>query len=222
MAHLLQIEGLTYGYGIPLQSNLNVTLSRGEVLIVRGPNGSGKTTLIRTILSEKSDYRGKISSSVLRSRIAYLPQIENTEVHLPFTLEDILQTTGPSPLDWGWIESVGLLRKVDGQKLRNTASGGERKRTLLTRALLQNPKLLILDEPLNHLDTLSQTLILKALKLFLEEASHDEDRAIILVSHGNPELWSSFGDRVRFLDLGPKLQTSPTTGTNPKDLEVYN
>ncbi len=80
------------------------------------------------------------------------------------------------------VESFGLLKRKQLGLAWNTSSGGERQRTLMTRALLQDPRLLILDEPFNHMDAASQTQILETLGTFLKKQT-DHPRAAVLVSH---------------------------------------
>jgi len=80
------------------------------------------------------------------------------------------------------ILKIGLLDAPHLGLAWNTASGGERKRTLLTRTLLQGPELLLLDEPMNHLDYASQERVKHALSAFLADHKN-KTRGIVLVSH---------------------------------------
>ena len=127
-----------------------------------------------------SPHRGTIRRELPLESVAYIPQLENTEVHLPLTLRDVLAIS-QKHLDWAKALSFGLLNKEHLNRAWNTASGGERKRTLLTRALLQNPAILILDEPFNHLDEKSRDAMAQAMVNFLIPT--DSPRAIIMVSH---------------------------------------
>jgi ABC-type Mn2+/Zn2+ transport system ATPase subunit len=181
---LLEAIRLTYAApgGRVLGENLSFALDAGELLVLSGPNGSGKSTLLSLILGEFGPVSGRLLNHVPRARTAVIPQLQNIEFHLPVTLRDVLEVSRPHSLSEEAVESFGLLRREQLDLAWNTSSGGERQRTLMTRALLQDPHLLILDEPFNHLDTISQTNILEAIAAFLKKQS-DHMRAAVLVSH---------------------------------------
>lgn len=179
---LLSVSNLAYGYpGKTLGSGIHFELESGQLCLIGGPNGAGKSTLLKVLLGRLPARAGNIETSLRRTQVAYIPQIENTEIHLPMTLGDVLTVSGGEAPTPARISEIGLLTENHLTLAWNTASGGERKRTLLTRALLRNPKLLILDEPMNHLDETSRFIVISALKKFVTEA---DGRAIILVSHG--------------------------------------
>lgn len=153
-------------YGTPdgrrLAENLSFEVPAGHLGLVRGPNGCGKSTLLRVLLGLHPIVSGRVS---VDGRTAFLPQLENSELHLPFRLGDLASAGAlldPSQLSLGW----------------NTASGGERKRALLTRALAKNPKVLLLDEPMNHLDEKSRIAVLDVLRHTL-----DAGAAAVMVCH---------------------------------------
>jgi ABC-type Mn2+/Zn2+ transport system ATPase subunit len=181
---LLEAILLTYGApgGRVLGKDLNFSLEAGQLLVLSGPNGSGKSTLLSIILGEHQALAGRFLNHVSRARTAVIPQLQNIEFHLPVTLRDVLEVSRPKGLDESAVESFGLLKREQLGLAWNTSSGGERQRTLMTRALLQDPQLLILDEPFNHLDALSQTKILETLAAFLKKQT-DHPRAAVLVSH---------------------------------------
>lgn len=178
---LLSIRDLSFETprGVPLGRNLTFDLREGEVCLISGPNGSGKSTLLKVLLGLLPAKAGERSLSIPESQIHYLPQLENMEFHLPLTLGDVLDVAGNPP--WSAIESLRLLEKRHAGLAWNTASGGERKRTLLTRALLTHPKLLVLDEPMNHLDGESRKAVIASLERFVSEPTKG---GIVLVSHG--------------------------------------
>lgn len=184
MAGLVEAVSLTYAApgGRVLGRDLNFSLLPGELLVLSGPNGSGKSTLLSILLGDLRPLSGQLATRVLRSRLAVIPQLQNIEFHLPVTLRDVLEVSRPLGLDESAVEAIGLLKKEQLDLAWNTSSGGERQRTLMTRALLQDPQLLILDEPFNHLDTASQTKILETLAAFLHKQT-DHPRAAVLVSH---------------------------------------
>ncbi|MCB0417179.1 MAG: ATP-binding cassette domain-containing protein [Bdellovibrionales bacterium] len=176
-------EGKLLGKGISFQ------LNQGETLLVEGPNGAGKSTLLKVLVGQHRPLKGTLTHHLPTSQIAYIPQLQNTEFHLPLCLGDLLPTSDLAAIaDWGLLEASQL------SLAWNTASGGERKRALLTRALLQKCTTLILDEPFNHLDRESKVQIQRALSRFISSG----DKALIVVSHEVPNDWQ----RLKRLVLG--------------------
>lgn len=177
---LLSAADLAYGWGngAPFAQGIGFDLKAGEVLVIHGPNGSGKSTLLKVLLGQHPK-KGRVELGVAREKLAILPQLQNLHFHLPVTLGDVLEISVPGVFDERKALDCGLLEKRHLSLAWNTASGGERKRTLLTRLLLQNPRLLFLDEPLNHLDQESKLLVLKAMRDFLRQG----ERALVWISH---------------------------------------
>ena len=177
------IEGRALAYSTPdgrmLQKGLNFSIRGGQLFLIRGANGSGKSTLLKVLLKEWPVDRGTLQLDFDDRSLQYIPQLENTEIHFPLTLKDVLKISIPK-VDDDDVEELGLVRRSQLQSGWNTASGGERKRVLLTRALLSNPKVLVLDEPMNHLDKASRSAMIHAMGRFLKE---DSRRSIIMVCH---------------------------------------
>lgn len=165
--------------GRALQSNLNFEVKHGQLFLIRGANGSGKSTLLKVLLKEWRLDNGALHISPEPEQIHYIPQLENTEVHLPLTLKDVLRFSLPH-FDPESLQPLGLLAQDQLAHGWNSASGGERKRVLLLRALLSKPQLLILDEPMNHLDKFSRAAMIRAMHDFLRDANH---RCIVMVCH---------------------------------------
>jgi len=187
--------------GLELHRGLSFKLMPGHILLITGENGSGKTTLLRLILGQQSPTHGQLFCRVNPSQIAYLPQLQNIQFHLPATLGDILNISRPSNASLQETLSLKLLTEHHLKMPWNTASGGERQRLLMTRALLAAPKLLILDEPLNHLDLKSKKQLAQAFKDFLE--TPNQERGIVLVSHVTPDELESLSIPVTRLKLEP-------------------
>ena len=179
---IFQADNLAYGTpdGRILQEKLNFSVSQGQLLLITGGNGCGKSTLLKILLGKLSPMRGSIHTGFSFKSVAYIPQLENTEIHLPLTLRDVLSISQPR-FDWKEALSFGLLNEAHLDHAWNTASGGERKRTLLTRALMKKPSILVLDEPFNHLDEKSRESMAAAMVEFL--FPENCNRAIIMVSH---------------------------------------
>ena len=167
---LVEAQDLSFGFGSrTLVSGLSFTLNAQELLLVSGPNGVGKSSLLQVILgfAPAKISAGKLNLAVASNEIAWIPQMENPEFHLPLTLRDVLDISVPGRLDESAVLELGLLRREHLRHSWNQASGGERKRTLITRALLHHPRLLLLDEPLNHLDLESRAIVTQGLSRYL-------------------------------------------------------
>lgn len=179
---LLTAESLSFGFGQRrLVDNLSFKLAPQELLLVSGPNGAGKSSLLQVVLGfpPAQVFSGKLELLVTSSEIAWIPQMENPEFHLPLTLRDVLDISVNRRLELKEVLDFGLLREEHLKHSWNQASGGERKRTLITRALLHHPRLLLLDEPLNHLDVESRTVVTQGLSKYLASGRG----AAIVVSH---------------------------------------
>ncbi|MBY0371942.1 ATP-binding cassette domain-containing protein [bacterium] len=200
---MLETYQLTYGTptGRILQKDLTLSIYSGQLLLITGSNGCGKSTLLRTILGENTHYWGHVSINVPNSRKVYLPQLENTEIHLPLTLLDVLTISQSRKLSEESVLRFGLLKEEHLGIAWNSASGGERKRTLLTRALMQNPSMMIFDEPMNHLDRKSRAAMISVMASFLKE---QPDRSIVMVCHQGlkPEERTLFDVTTLDLDRG--------------------
>lgn len=174
-----------------LASGLNFQIGAREILLITGPNGSGKSCLLQVILHNAVPEQGSVN--ILTDHFFYLPQLMNPQTHMPLTIRDIIWMYLGSSATQSKILATGLLDKEHMPLSWNTASGGERKRTLLTVALLQNPDLIILDEPFHHLDTESFEVVGHALQKFLEHGAlvlvvHEKDRINRFQAHIGAEV----------------------------------
>lgn len=188
---MLLLDNLTYGtpHGKILARDVQLKMQAGELLFITGANGAGKSTLLRVLVGQMPAVSGAFRWDVSRKEIAYLPQLQQAAFHIPMTLWDVLRISHKGSLKEGAVLRWGLLEKEQLRLAWNTASGGEKKRTLLTRALLHNPRVLILDEPLNHLDRKSREQVSQVLDDFM---SMDGKRSIVLVSHDLPDFSGRF------------------------------
>ncbi len=182
-APLLEVRSLSYGHFAhkPLGRNLSFTLENDSILYIEGPNGSGKSSLLRVLLGQRAPLGGTVFWGIEKKRISYIPQLQNTDFHLPVTLADLLRVSYPGHWENSKALKWGLLSETQLDLAWNSASGGERKRTLLTRALLNDSAVLVLDEPMNHLDQESRQLIQSALQncsASMIVVSHDEQETL--------------------------------------------
>lgn len=175
-AVMLKVQGLSYGTvdERPLIRDLSLTVRQGQIVTVTGPNGIGKSTLLKILTAEHPRTAGSIDFHVPRSEVIYLSQLHNREFHVPLTLRDVLRFARSRHE-----EQPGLLTADQLPRLWNTASGGERQKTLLTKALQDQGRLLLLDEPMNHLDVQGRQVLRQA----LEQYVFDQRRAVLMICH---------------------------------------
>lgn len=150
----------------------------GEIVTVVGPNGSGKTTLLRAIIGALQPTAGRITRRP-GLRIGYVPQTLSIDATLPLTAGRFLSL----PRRRSVRETAEALQQagVDGLADRPMAalSGGQFRRVLLARALLDDPQLLILDEPTTGLDQPGSAALYRR----IEQVRRDRGCAVLLVSH---------------------------------------
>jgi zinc transport system ATP-binding protein len=192
MEPLIKIENLTVGYDkTPVLKNVNLEIFEKDFIGVIGPNGGGKTTLLKAVLGLLKPSRGKISfrSDIngRRKPIGYLPQVRHIDRKFPITVYDVVRS-GSLMVSQNKISSSELKEKIDLllndtgiSSIRNKAigelSGGQMQRVFLCRALISNPKVLILDEPDTFVDNRFEG------ELYNRLSHLNKEMAIILVSH---------------------------------------
>jgi ABC-type Mn2+/Zn2+ transport system ATPase subunit len=158
---LVAVRELAVGYGgLPVLSEVSFEVHPGDRIGVLGPNGGGKTTLFRALLGELSPLRGGIE---LSARAAIVAQTERSRLDFPVTTLDVALMGTVARIPWyrrpGRIQraqAMEALAAVGMQELADRTfgdlSGGQRQRVLIARALVQDAKLLLLDEPFTGLD----------------------------------------------------------------------
>ena len=175
---LFECNDLSVGYGRPLTSEINLSISSREILFIKGKNGSGKSTFIKTILGKNKALAGNYKWHLNSESISYLPQITNPTSHFSFTINEILDLYNISRTF-----RDKLPKGLEGKKWID-ASGGEKQKVMLLTRLSDETKVLILDEPFNHLD---QESIDSFVDLLVNIVSENK-LSIILVSHLEIEL----------------------------------
>jgi zinc/manganese transport system ATP-binding protein len=210
--------------GRTVLSGVELTVGRGEFLAVLGPNGAGKSTLMRAILGLVPLAGGRASvlgqaPTQARSRVGYLPQRQGFDRSLRIRGIDLV-TLGLDGTRWGvpvaLTPSARVRRRAERRRIEEVIafvgatdyadraiselSGGEQQRLLIAQALVRNPEVLILDEPLDGLDIPNQA----AVAALLRRISTAEGVTVLLVAHDvNPLL--GYLDRVLYLAAGRAL-----------------
>ncbi len=193
----VSVEGLNvYLNGCIVLKNLNINFEKGKVYGILGPNGAGKSTFIKSLARLLETFQGKIiflgndlrkyslkSLSKLRGYLAQREPLVDDLTVLETVLFGRIPYTGflKDDLDMEFI--TGLMERLHIRHLAkrklSEISGGELQRVLLARALAQRPQVLLLDEPINHLDPKNQVEILN----FLQSATKDTGLMTVLVLH---------------------------------------
>lgn len=192
MSFLLKMQSVSASYGGNMVlKDVSLNVSENDFIGVIGPNGGGKTTLLRLILGLMKPQGGHIifnSSLLTPSSIGYLPQLTTGDINFPVTVTDVILSglmirkkviSGMSADDrkkaLSVIGELGL--KGMASSSLNELSGGQLQKVFLGRAIIGDPKLLLLDEPGNFVDaTFENDLYEKLLQL-------NRRMAILMVSH---------------------------------------
>lgn len=179
MSPLVTLENISVSFARqPVLSSISLKLMPGRILTLLGPNGAGKSTLVRVVLGLLSPTSGSVEHSA-GLRIGYVPQKLHIDPTLPLTVERFMRLTrGTRAADvLPALKRVqaGHLLKSPLQKL----SGGETQRVLLARALLNQPQLLVLDEPTQGVDVNGQV----ALYDLIDQLRHELNCGVLMVSH---------------------------------------
>ncbi|MDX2158199.1 MAG: metal ABC transporter ATP-binding protein, partial [Hyphomicrobiaceae bacterium] len=164
--------------GRVILSDIDIDIRPGEILTVIGPNGSGKTTLVRTLLSLEKPDTGSLRRSP-RLVIGYVPQRFDIDRALPMTVERFLSLGGRKrgATIAQVMGEVGAAQVTASQL--SEISGGELQRVLLARALLNDPTLLVLDEPVRGVDYVGEAELYNLIGKLRDTRS----LSVLLVSH---------------------------------------
>jgi len=181
---LLNVDGVECRYGsVKILENVSLSFKEGDFVGILGPNGSGKSTLLRSISRTLKPYKGTIfldkndvysmKSVDLAKQMAIVPQ--ESSIGFSFTALDIVLMGRNPHMKRFQMESekdMVIVRKAMSRtntwyladRPINELSGGEKQRVVIARALAQEPKVLLLDEPLTHLDIINQLEIMDLVK----------------------------------------------------------
>lgn len=191
MSIAIKVKNLKVNYGkYSILDNVNFEIYEGDLVYIFGANGSGKSTLIKTILGLISKSSGEIkifeknsSRDIIAQNFGYVPQYNNIDREFPISVEEVIDleckvsSTKCSTNPKEHLELLGASHLL--KKKLDELSGGEFQKVMIARALTSDPKILILDEPINNLDDKSQ----KDLMNFINLINSKENKTILLISH---------------------------------------
>lgn len=205
---IYEIRNLTFSYSTTsriILNSVNLTVKKGDILCVLGPNGAGKTTLLNCMAGLFKPDAGTImlggnnlsnmKPKEIASKVGFVPQIHTPSFDykvLDFVLMGRAPKTGtfgrPSKEDEMMclqiLKTMNLDHLIEESYLN--LSGGERQQLLIARAIIQEPEIVLFDEPTAHLDYGNQHRVLKRVKAMAEEGysvvitTHNPDHALML------------------------------------------
>ena len=191
---VIEIKDLWFTFNrYPVLKAVDLTIYQNEFLALIGPNGGGKTTLIKLMLGILKTERGKVrifgqAPRQVAHRIGYVPQDVGINGSFPISVHDLVLMGRLRPCQ-GWFRYSRkdyrvvqkALEKLDLWQYRNQRikklSGGQQQRAFIARALVTEPEILFLDEPISNVDTKGQTEIFSLLKEL------NKTITILVVSH---------------------------------------
>lgn len=201
MLKVVEIDHLTIEYpDVKAIDDVSFTVNQGDFLGIIGPNGAGKSTLFASMLSLNTKYKGTIKffgTDIRKSKnylkeIGYVPQKPIFEKNFPATVNDVVKMGLQKESDESKIDEIlqQLWIHELSKKRIGELSGGQQQRVFIAKALVNNPKVLILDEPVTGIDQQSIDLFYSILKelnskqnITIIWSSHDLDAVNKLANH---------------------------------------
>ena len=224
MKTAVKIENLNQSFGNrAVLQNISFSVTEGDFFIIIGPNGSGKTTLMRTIAGILRQQSGQVkilgrsmsnySRKEFARLVAFVPQGLPTD--FPFTVEELV-LMGRAPYnsmlgieteeDYQVSKMAMAFTEVEHLAARklDQLSGGEQQRVFIARAICQEPKILLLDEPTASLDLAHQARIMD----LMEKLKAEKDMTVVMVSH-DINLAAMYGVKLLLLRDGQIVNMGP-------------
>lgn len=206
---MLQVKNLSFNYGNRnVLDNISFNLEKGQLVSLLGANGAGKSTLFKCILQILKNYSGdvvaegknlkKINHHERAKIVAYIPQDNKSTFN--FSVEEVVlmsttsQNVFKGPKEEEFYKMEKALKKVGILELKHRGflnlSGGERQLVLVARALAQNAKIIVMDEPISNLDFGNQIHLMEIVRELANEGY------LILLSTHNPDFALQYSHRV--------------------------
>lgn len=183
---LISLDHVSMGWdGRTVLADVNLDIRQGDFIAITGPNGGGKTTLLKIILGLLHPSRGRVTRRTSDLKIGYLPQKNMIDSHFPISVREVIMSglLASRRLDKDertrrYDQTIALMGLEEhASRPIGELSGGQLQRALLGRAVISNPELLVLDEPLSYIDKRFES---RLYNIISDIAVHS---TIVLVSH---------------------------------------
>jgi len=193
---ILKVDGVEFSYNsTPVLKEVKFEIAEGEVIAILGPNGAGKSTLLKCMNGILKPKKGVImienlpvdliGTCEMARKVGYVPQSSNGNFMSVFDAVLLGRKPyikwGPDKRDLELVEETLKLMRLEEIALKRTneLSGGELQKVMLARALVQNPRILFLDEPINNLDIKNQLEIMR----IIAKITHTKGITSVIVMH---------------------------------------
>jgi ABC-type Mn2+/Zn2+ transport system ATPase subunit len=228
MAALVTFTDTTLGYGNrAVLTGLSFQIDEGDFLGLVGPNGAGKTTILRALLGTLRPMSGTVTR-VHNMRFGYVPQRDQVDYNFPLKVIDVVMMGRYDRIGLGRRPSTrdkdAAIRALDHVGIAGLAhsflsdlSGGQKQRTLIARALVGEPNVLVLDEPTTGMDLVATTQTLGLIREL-----HERDRlTVLMVSHALNEVANYVHRIALVVEAGFRIGTVDEIMTEQTLTEMY-
>lgn len=225
---LLRVDGLVAGYHkTPVLGPIDFHLHEKTFMLIEGANGVGKSTMLKTLIGLLEPIEGSYNWEIDATELRFVPQTRTLDPMLPATVFDVL-TTGLH--QGGGFRSARVsidkpklhraLAKVNmegfAEHLFRELSEGQKQLVLLARALLGEPKVLLLDEPAAAMDPGHETETME----LLHDIKQDSGLTIVMIAHGSPPA-RSVSNRIMTVDREGTIEIEECLATCPEPMSTY-
>ncbi len=213
MNKILELKDVSFAYANNLIfKDVSFKINKGEFVAIVGENGTGKSTLMKIIIGELVPDFGEVIL-LNKESVGYVPQLSAaTSNNFPITIKEILSLNLTKEINkFGKVNKDGENRidtmlSIVGLKdkkhtLFGNLSGGQKQKTMLGKALISNPTVLLLDEPLIGLDELSRKGFLE----LLHHQSEDHGITVLMITHDLGEI-EKYTDRIFKIESGKVVE----------------
>jgi ABC-type Mn2+/Zn2+ transport system ATPase subunit len=219
---LVSLHNVNLGYdSTPVLQNVSLTIYPGSLIGLAGPNGSGKTTLFRAILGLLPIISGSLSRNCPLSNFGYVPQSAALDPQFPLSASEVVEMGAYGrvrPYQFLPLEEKQRIGEIlDQVGLRHLAdrsffslSGGQKQRMLIARALMVDPRIMILDEPLSGVDEESR----RSITDLLIRLTREKNIAVFFSSH-DLEMVQRVADKIVRVDKGKAWLEEKHIGPQP-------
>jgi zinc transport system ATP-binding protein len=195
MSNVIETLNLSFNYnGIPVLSDINISITEGKFVSIVGPNGAGKTTFLKIVLGLIKNYTGLIQVfgknpvDVDPALVGYVPQFKTMDRKFPAVAIELVASGLMKK--WPWkikgqskeiaYEALALVKSEHlADRSLSTLSGGELQRVCLARSFVRNPKLIVLDEPTTGIDAIGESDLYN----ILENYQSKSGATVLMITH---------------------------------------